>query len=76
MEGPAPLLGACAGSDRRTRWLVRAVRAEDVTAVRAGRVVVERLGAELADGATGIVGPAGVGKPMLLRLLDRLADPR
>jgi len=49
---------------------------EDVTAVRAGRIVFERLGAELADGATGIVGPVGVGKPMLLRLLDRLADPR
>jgi putative ABC transport system ATP-binding protein len=48
---------------------------EDVTATRAGRVVFEGLRAELADGATGIVGPSGVGKSTLLRLLNRLADP-
>ena len=46
-----------------------------MTAVRAGRVVFERLGAELADGATGIVGPSGVGESMLLRLLNGRADP-
>jgi putative ABC transport system ATP-binding protein len=48
---------------------------EDVTATRAGRVVFEGLRANLAEGATGIVGPSGVGKSTLLRLLNRLADP-
>jgi putative ABC transport system ATP-binding protein len=48
---------------------------EDVTATRAGRVVFEGLRADVADGATGIVGPSGVGKSTLLRLLNRLADP-
>jgi putative ABC transport system ATP-binding protein len=48
---------------------------EDVTAARAGRVVFEGLHAALAEGATGIVGPSGVGKSTLLRLLNRLADP-
>jgi putative ABC transport system ATP-binding protein len=48
---------------------------EDVTATRAGRVVFEGLHAALAEGATGIVGPSGVGKSTLLRLLNRLADP-
>jgi putative ABC transport system ATP-binding protein len=48
---------------------------EDVTATRAGRVVFEDLRADLAEGATGIVGPSGVGKSTLLRLLNRLADP-
>jgi ABC-type phosphate transport system ATPase subunit len=48
---------------------------EDVTATRAGRVVLEGLRADLAEGATGIVGPSGVGKSTLLRLLNRLADP-
>jgi ABC-type proline/glycine betaine transport system ATPase subunit len=48
---------------------------EDVTVTRAGRVVFEGLRAELAEGATGIVGPSGVGKSTLLRLLNRLADP-
>ena len=47
----------------------------DVTATRAGRVVFEGLRADLAEGATGIVGPSGVGKSTLLRLLNRLADP-
>jgi putative ABC transport system ATP-binding protein len=48
---------------------------EDVTAIRAGRVVLEGLRADLDHGATGIVGPSGVGKSTLLRLLNRLADP-
>lgn len=48
---------------------------EDVTATRAGRTVFEGLRAGLTDAATGIVGPSGVGKSTLLRLLNRLADP-
>ena len=48
---------------------------EDVTATRAGRVVFEGVRAQLADGAIGIVGPSGVGKSTLLRLLNRLAEP-
>ena len=48
---------------------------ENVTATRAGRVVFECLRAELTEGATGIVGPSGVGKSTLLRLLNGLADP-
>ena len=48
---------------------------EGVTATRAGRVIFEGLRADLAEGATGIVGPSGVGKSTLLRLLNRLADP-
>lgn len=46
-----------------------------MTATRGGRVVLEDVSAVLADGATGIVGPSGVGKSTLLRLLNRLADP-
>jgi putative ABC transport system ATP-binding protein len=46
-----------------------------VTAKRGARVVLEDLSALLLDGATGIVGPSGVGKSTLLRLLNRLADP-
>jgi putative ABC transport system ATP-binding protein len=48
---------------------------DGVTATRAGRVVLEGLRADLAEGATGIVGPSGVGKSTLLRLLNRLVDP-
>lgn len=48
---------------------------ESVTASRAGRVVLRDLSAALTDGATGIVGPSGIGKSTLLRLLNRLADP-
>jgi putative ABC transport system ATP-binding protein len=48
---------------------------EGVTATRADRVVFAGVGAQLAEGATGIVGPSGVGKSTLLRLLNRLADP-
>ena len=48
---------------------------EDVSAARGGRVVLEGLSADLDDGAIGIVGPSGVGKSTILRLLNRLADP-
>jgi putative ABC transport system ATP-binding protein len=48
---------------------------EDVTATRAGRVVFEGLRADVAEGASGIVGRSGVGKSTFLRLLNRLADP-
>src|SRR5215204_426340 len=46
-----------------------------VTAKRGARVVLEDLSAVLRYGLTGIVGPSGVGKSTLLRLLNRLADP-
>lgn len=48
---------------------------DHVTATRGGRAVLEDVSALLAHGATGIVGPSGVGKSTLLRLLNRLADP-
>jgi putative ABC transport system ATP-binding protein len=48
---------------------------ESVSAARGGRVVFQGLDAELAEGATAILGPSGVGKSTLLRLLNRLADP-
>jgi putative ABC transport system ATP-binding protein len=43
--------------------------------VRAGRVVLDAVSAEIPAGATAIVGPSGAGKSTLLRLLNRLADP-
>jgi putative ABC transport system ATP-binding protein len=48
---------------------------EDVTVVRAGRVVLGGLDLAIAEGATAVVGASGVGKSTLLRLLNRLTDP-
>jgi putative ABC transport system ATP-binding protein len=42
---------------------------------RGGRRVLDSIGAEIADGATAVVGPSGSGKSTLLRLLNRLAEP-
>ncbi len=42
---------------------------------RGGRRVLDSVSAEIATGATAIVGPSGSGKSTLLRLLNRLADP-
>jgi putative ABC transport system ATP-binding protein len=42
---------------------------------RGGRRVLDSVSAEIAPGATAIVGPSGSGKSTLLRLLNRLADP-
>jgi putative ABC transport system ATP-binding protein len=47
----------------------------EVSLVRAGRRVLDRVSADLPPGATAIVGPSGSGKSTLLRLLNRLADP-
>ncbi|HEV2727938.1 MAG TPA: ATP-binding cassette domain-containing protein [Solirubrobacterales bacterium] len=42
---------------------------------RGGRAVLDDFNAEIPEGSTAIVGPSGVGKSTLLRLLNRLADP-
>lgn len=42
---------------------------------RGGRAVLDGFSAGIAEGSTAIVGPSGVGKSTLLRLLNRLADP-
>jgi putative ABC transport system ATP-binding protein len=47
----------------------------DVTYRRGGRVILSALTVELEEGMTALVGPSGVGKSTLLRLLNRLADP-
>jgi putative ABC transport system ATP-binding protein len=47
----------------------------DVSLSRAGRRVLDSVDAEIAPGATAVVGPSGSGKSTLLRLLNRLADP-
>jgi putative ABC transport system ATP-binding protein len=46
-----------------------------VSCSRAGRRVLDSVSAEIAPGATALVGPSGSGKSTLLRLLNRLADP-
>jgi len=48
---------------------------QDVSVDRGGRPVLRDLSLEIPEGATAIVGPSGVGKSTLLRLLNRLADP-
>ena len=48
---------------------------EGVHVRRGQRVVFDELQVAIADGATSVVGPSGVGKSTLLRLLNRLADP-
>jgi putative ABC transport system ATP-binding protein len=48
---------------------------EGVHVRRGRRVVFGALELEIAEGATAVVGPSGVGKSTLLRLLNRLADP-
>ena len=48
---------------------------EGVHVRRGQRVVFDDLRMGIADGASSVVGPSGVGKSTLLRLLNRLADP-
>jgi putative ABC transport system ATP-binding protein len=47
---------------------------DQVTVVRHGRTVLDRLSAAIPAGATCVAGPSGAGKSTLLRLLNRLAD--
>ncbi|HVD38700.1 MAG TPA: ATP-binding cassette domain-containing protein [Solirubrobacterales bacterium] len=47
----------------------------DVEVDRGGRAVLDSFSASIPEGSTAIVGPSGVGKSTLLRLLNRLADP-
>ncbi|HWO82841.1 MAG TPA: ATP-binding cassette domain-containing protein [Solirubrobacterales bacterium] len=42
---------------------------------RGGRAVLDSFSASISEGSTALVGPSGVGKSTLLRLLNRLADP-
>jgi putative ABC transport system ATP-binding protein len=47
----------------------------EVGVERGGRAVLGAFSASIPEGSTAIVGPSGVGKSTLLRLLNRLADP-
>ncbi|HEX9968465.1 MAG TPA: ATP-binding cassette domain-containing protein [Solirubrobacterales bacterium] len=47
----------------------------DVSYSRGGRRVLQSVSANIAPGATAVVGPSGSGKSTLLRMLNRLADP-
>jgi len=47
----------------------------EVSFSRGGRRVLGSVSAEIAAGATAVVGPSGSGKSTLLRLLNRLAEP-
>jgi putative ABC transport system ATP-binding protein len=49
---------------------------DDVTMSRDGREVLRDLTASLPEGASCVAGPSGSGKSSLLRLLNRLADPK
>ena len=49
---------------------------QDVTLVRSGRTILDRVSAVFGHGAcTAVAGPSGSGKSTLLRLLDRLEEP-
>ena len=48
---------------------------EGVHVRRGQRAVFDDLHMAIAEGITSVVGPSGVGKSTLLRLLNRLADP-
>jgi putative ABC transport system ATP-binding protein len=47
----------------------------EVSLRRGGRPVLDSVSAEIAAGATAVVGASGGGKSTLLRLLNRLVDP-
>ena len=46
-----------------------------MTAARGGKPVLRGVDLEIGSGATAVLGPSGVGKSTLLRLLNRLAEP-
>ena len=49
---------------------------EDVTVVRGGSTVLDRVSASFPAGrCTAVAGPSGAGKSTVLRLLDRLLEP-
>jgi putative ABC transport system ATP-binding protein len=47
----------------------------EISVWRDGSRVLDSIDADIAAGATAVVGPSGSGKSTLLRLLNRLADP-